>query len=486
MKMRFLALVGTAGLALTGLTGCQTVGGVDFDKVAQNAISVTSYEGSGSVAYKLDLGAAGEGRTDLKALADGKVELKQVKQQDRTHLSMNGELQYGSSKVPFQVALNEADLAVKLEGSPVALAVNGKAQAQEAAVPDAGLMGGLDLSKVDVTGLVTKYVPSLLKYMPAPKSLAVTDAKWTANGESLEGKQVHVELTGKELVETAKTGIDNLLADTEDGDALIRSLVKDVLGPDTAELKVNFAVIYVKQFLRDAADQLDQLGPVGALFNESNKLKLDFFLDKDQQIRRSSYDLKLTGLESLEGGLNGISVQGTEDRWNIGGKVQSDTIDTTNAVDLTAPGGLAHYIKTIDKDSAAYKLLMKDLKMNRKHLVLPSALGVTPGASDTPFVDGDTTLVPARFVAENLDAEVKWLEDTQQVQVQDILTGKTILFTIGSSTALVDGKPVELDNQAKAVIVGDYTFVPIRFIAEQLGATVSWDDATWTASIVRN
>ena len=50
--------------------------------------------------------------------------------------------------------------------------------------------------------------------------------------------------------------------------------------------------------------------------------------------------------------------------------------------------------------------------------------------------------------------------------------GVTILLTIGEETAMINGKEVKLDSPA--FIENDRTYTPIRFIAEELGATVEW------------
>lgn len=91
-----------------------------------------------------------------------------------------------------------------------------------------------------------------------------------------------------------------------------------------------------------------------------------------------------------------------------------------------------------------------------------------------PKIVKDRTMLPARFVAENLGAKVEWNEEKREVTV----TGGdvTIVITIDSNVALVNGEEVELDSPA--FIENDRTYTPIRFIAEHLGATVYWNGAT--------
>lgn len=88
-------------------------------------------------------------------------------------------------------------------------------------------------------------------------------------------------------------------------------------------------------------------------------------------------------------------------------------------------------------------------------------------------------MVPMRGVFEALKAEVKWDGATQTVTATKGNT--TIKLTIGNNYAYVNGKKVAL--AAEAIIVNGSTMVPLRFVAEALGAKVAWDGATKTAII---
>ncbi len=100
--------------------------------------------------------------------------------------------------------------------------------------------------------------------------------------------------------------------------------------------------------------------------------------------------------------------------------------------------------------------------------------------TDAPAViDSGRTLTPARYVAEALGAQVEWDEQTKRVTVKkdDIV----INLFIGKDHAFVNGKEVELDCPAK--IIGNRTYTPARFVAENLGYSVSWDDNSKTVIV---
>lgn len=52
------------------------------------------------------------------------------------------------------------------------------------------------------------------------------------------------------------------------------------------------------------------------------------------------------------------------------------------------------------------------------------------------------------------------------------VTDVTIVITINSDIAKVNGKEVKLDSPA--FVENDRTYTPIRFISENLGASVEW------------
>lgn len=82
-------------------------------------------------------------------------------------------------------------------------------------------------------------------------------------------------------------------------------------------------------------------------------------------------------------------------------------------------------------------------------------------------------LIPLRAVVEALGAEVRWDAATQTVNGRK--GERTFSLGIGSQSAQVDGMPVRLDVPAQ--LLSGTTMVPLRFVAEALGAEVEWNAA---------
>jgi len=97
----------------------------------------------------------------------------------------------------------------------------------------------------------------------------------------------------------------------------------------------------------------------------------------------------------------------------------------------------------------------------------------------SPEIVAGRTFVPIRVVAESFEATVEWNATLKEVTITQ--QEKIIKLRIGSKEASVDGKLYVLE--AAPYIKSGRTMVPIRFISEAIGLTVSWDSKTKTVTI---
>ena len=112
----------------------------------------------------------------------------------------------------------------------------------------------------------------------------------------------------------------------------------------------------------------------------------------------------------------------------------------------------------------------------------PDGIRVTVNGADVrwtdavPYIDeNNRTMVPLRAVADALELDIVWNEDTREATFSD--GARAICFPIGSAEAYTDeGVAVPMDTAA--VISGDRTYAPVRYLAMFFGYTVGWDGAT--------
>lgn len=91
-----------------------------------------------------------------------------------------------------------------------------------------------------------------------------------------------------------------------------------------------------------------------------------------------------------------------------------------------------------------------------------------------PFIANDRTMVPVRAISESFGATVTWVPETRNIQIAS--EHKNITLTVDVAEAQVNGETVALD--AAPTIVGDITFVPVRFVTESMGYYVYFASPT--------
>lgn len=108
------------------------------------------------------------------------------------------------------------------------------------------------------------------------------------------------------------------------------------------------------------------------------------------------------------------------------------------------------------------------------------ANGVSQTADVAPMVKNNRTMLPTRFVSENLGCTVHWDKATNSIQISGThaQSGEEVnlVLVIGEKTATVNGKTVALD--CATFVENNRNYTPIRFIAEALGANVDWNGTT--------
>ncbi|NQX44754.1 N-acetylmuramoyl-L-alanine amidase [Paenibacillus tritici] len=106
--------------------------------------------------------------------------------------------------------------------------------------------------------------------------------------------------------------------------------------------------------------------------------------------------------------------------------------------------------------------------MDSKELALPKGVILEN-------VNG-SVMIPIRVVVENLGFEVLWEQSSRKVTVQQ--DGKSVQLAVGSTTAQADGVSLTLNAAPKQN--GGTVLVPIRFVGEQFGLSVGWDNTDKT------
>lgn len=106
------------------------------------------------------------------------------------------------------------------------------------------------------------------------------------------------------------------------------------------------------------------------------------------------------------------------------------------------------------------------ISVNSKQIPLNNDVGM-------PFIEFERTFVPIRVISENLGYKVDWNQDKKLVTING---NKKVELVVGETSAKVQGKKVAIDStgQVASMLRNDRTYVPLRFVSEQMGAKVDY------------
>lgn len=186
-------------------------------------------------------------------------------------------------------------------------------------------------------------------------------------------------------------------------------------------------------------------------FNEPVAITIDL-----SDITLSKEDItKLTGIRYEK------DEQGTINPVKLGGTYNPETKTFTFYTDKFSLYGV---LKVKD----LVKITLQVNKMNTK-------VNGEEGWTDVPpTIINNRTMVPVRLIAETLGADVNWIDETRTVEI--ILKGKKLSLVIGENLPEMD---------TSATIVNNRTLVPLRYVSENLGANVMWFPSTRKIEIVK-
>jgi LysM repeat protein len=97
---------------------------------------------------------------------------------------------------------------------------------------------------------------------------------------------------------------------------------------------------------------------------------------------------------------------------------------------------------------------------------------IDPGRGTTPIIRNGRALLPVRSFIETLDGDVNWIENEQLIILY--LNSKEIKLYLNKTEAYVNNEKFTID--VAPTISNSRTVLPIRFIAENFGFTVTWNE----------
>jgi hypothetical protein len=520
-----LAVVMASTLIL--LSGCQSVGGLDINKVQVDSLTVKSSESKQTFSLEIvpsDKQISEEDKEIIDLLNSFSLSVDHVKVQDASTASAEGTLSLDGKVVPFHVSIDKEDLIFWVQGAK-----------QPISIPIDTLNSEYDLDLAELKPspeeslkLITDVGKFFFKNAPNPESISMSTVTEKVYGEEVNLQKLHVDIRGDEVVGLAKSFLTSVAKDKEGVNELISTLY-DIFYPvyqsglntygeeyleeelpsfgtwDSVIEDKEATVIYLTNQLQKALNDLlvdydkdvqevfEEEPLLDELLSKDTVLAMDIMFDKKLQVRKRNVDITIAipSTEMEEVPVKQIKIHFKSEFWNVNEPVTINKVDTSKGaflvdiftLDVITPGSI---LRNFDTQSETYRFLKEDMSITHKYFILDTLVD----EDDEYYYDyplpievNNTRMVPIRYVAEQLDAQLKWNNSLKQATITDDLTGSIIVLKDGSNQALVDGKKVRL-AESVTYYEGAY-YVPLRFLPKALGATVEWDNDSKSILIER-
>ncbi|MEK4329059.1 copper amine oxidase N-terminal domain-containing protein [Paenibacillus sp. FSL R7-0297] len=426
MKARTKWLVPFLALLLI-LAGCQTVGGFDVNKALLGDLDVKSSESSTTLSLSAvpAVGIRAEDQEIVDLINSLSLTLGSVKLQDNGNVSASGIVGYKQSKIPFSFFMDQANIVFTAEGAkqPFYFPIQG--------YEDTLGIEGLDQTKtLELSKLISQFV---VKNLPNPGAITVASVSESVYGQQTSLTKLHTEITGEELPVLLKSFLRSISKDTEGFTALISGLYD-----------------YLYPLLEASGEDLNSLGfgeiplddkeGVVTVAHDAAKLAVDALL--------LVYDKQL---ESL--------YESTPELKTVLGK------DTKLTVDLFVDSGF--HVRKQNIDLKVALPASEDLPLQSINVKL---------VSETWNVNGPVTADP---ISTTGGIDFSSAELTPGETLRSFEQGSAV-YNLLKDDMGITSKSLMIapdDDYYYPIVDNGTTYVPLRYIAEDLEASVEWDAA---------
>ncbi|MBO8173535.1 MAG: copper amine oxidase N-terminal domain-containing protein [Bacillaceae bacterium] len=324
----------------------------------------------------------------------------------------------------------------------------------------------------------------------------------TPDGEK-KTRHIRVSLNFEDITNFLSYLLGNL-AEYEKLDDFFMQLYQLVDGQGTEELTEEEMAANIEQFRTDLLKmkrtidlQLNkQMIAMMTGMEPDLEVNLDYYVDRNARIYKQVTDVKLTLNPVAEDEMAMMSTEmSIEQPVQIQFSAETLTWNQHQDVEITLPEGeetllmeevfaSRSSLKQLNEDSFLRQFGEKVMFPRRGVLQIGSRhaeISNRPVQLDAaPYVVGEGhTMVPVRQIAWIAGTEPEWNPDTREVTFE--VDGKVLVVQIGNRTAMLNGQPVEMPVAPE--IKNSRSFVPLRFILENLGATVDYEPQTRSITI---
>lgn len=236
-------------------------------------------------------------------------------------------------------------------------------------------------------------------------------------------------------------------------------IILNTQGLDMAKLYPDYEIVSINGVPWQETDSKDFIE--GKINDE--KIRNGSILNKNPKYLHTIKDSRFNGfsLDLYQDGKSQQQVLIQSERVRNGLPVNYKETVTGTPTNTSAISNLLNFVK----NGVALQIGMNNAVLFKDSNPVNNAIMDT-----TPKVTSGITMIPLRGVFDQLGADISYNGSTKKVTIKTV--DKTIVLTLGSDIALVNGKQVKMTKPATTD--NGRTLIPLRFVGEQLGYKVTW------------
>lgn len=491
------------------LTGCEPLGrsGIDLNQVLKNDSTLpNSFETKQIISLDLnyDESLIDKDYLSLFQLLD-KSQIDIHIQKKGMDIWYEGVISVSKGDIPFKVSLSEDKMIVWVDNATKPIVFQGEEYAQfNQELTE--LYGNYMVEAIsdDFMSANLEITDFIVRNLPNPAEISYDlNSSTTINNEQVRMTKIDSTVMASELPDLTVKFLNNIKNDQALKDVMSTlylyygSVYMEGIEVTSAEAEqyandqYEMAVILIDGLIEEINSFVES-GMVD--FNENTYFNTSFYIDESLRINKATNTLSFEAPELIAselGGLIGFELNSAYEIFNIDEDFAMNSIDIDDQEYITIEDDSKEFFNSLNKQGALFDILKNDVKiipdktftltLDKKEVDITNYLDESTNVtmSVSPYTQNGTTLVPIRFISENMGATVSWDENTQLVTITKGDT--TIILTVGSKVAIVNGEELSL-NVAPEIKDGSL-MVPLRFISDAFNADVYWDGETKTIII---
>jgi hypothetical protein len=256
-----------------------------------------------------------------------------------------------------------------------------------------------------------------------------------------------------------------------------------------SDSELDIVVAQIRGQLTEAKMEVSQYNE--AMLEDMIRADMDFLWTTDAYVTDSAETVALNNTISIKfkqratQEMIGLKFTTETKRWNMNQPVTLPTADFAAALGVKE---MIHNRKLLNElgENSIIKEMIKAEYPRRGSLTVGNKEAYVGKRNEktsleaAPYVTpSGQTMVPIKVISEIAMSPAKWDSATKKVTFE--VDGTQVVLTLDSSTALVNGQKVVMPVAAESV--KGRTFVPLRFVTENLGAVVEFDNKTKSITI---